>query len=224
MDKHTRDTIKRYQSATYASRYKKEYIAGFDFRSIRSRIIANREVAIIREFLGGMGLYGPEWQVVLDVPCGTGKLGSCLCRFPVKILAADVSRQMMDLASNEYDPEKLISFLQFDARNIPFIDGSVDNIVCLRLFQRIPREMRMNILREFRRVVRGNLIISYSYTSWFQRLRLKIRNLYDRERPTFFSESLHEITAELNEVGFAVKDKKYVLAGLSSEVIVIVRP
>ena len=219
MNDNIRENIERYQRESYALRYKKEYKGGYGFKNIRSRIIAGREIAVLKSLLDGIGI--TPGSIFLDMPCGTGKLGAPLSGYPIKILAADLSQHMMALASPEYSPDKLLGFMRFDARNIPFDGESVDHIVCLRLFQRLPREIRINILREFRRVVKRSLVVSYSYYSPFQNLRNSIRRLYVRERQSFYHESIVNIESELLEAGFMPRKIKHVLFGASSEIIIL---
>lgn len=219
MDEKLRENIERYQNESYALRYKEEYKGGYDFKNIRSRIIAGREIAVLRSLLDRIGI--APGSILLDMPCGTGKLGAALCGYPVKILAADLSQHMMTLASAEYARDKLLGFMRFDARNIPLGAGSVDHIVCLRLFQRLPNDIRMNVLKEFRRVVKSSLIVSYSYVSPFQNFRNSVRKLYDREKQSFYHESISNIRSELRETGFSTRQIKHVLYGASSEVVIL---
>jgi ubiquinone/menaquinone biosynthesis C-methylase UbiE len=160
-------------------------------------------------------------STLLDMPCGTGKLGAALCGYPVKIVAADLSLQMMVLASAEYSPGKLLGFMRFDARNIPLGAGSIDHIVCLRLFHRLPYDVRAKVLKEFRRIVKSSLIVSYSYISPFQTLRNSIRRLYDREKQSFYHETIANIESELRETGFSPLKLRHVLFGASSEIVIL---
>jgi len=219
-----KDTSARYQSKSYALKYKDEYTRGLKCKNIRSRIISTREIVILRSILKKIIYHDEKTPLFIDLPCGTGKLGKMLSYYPIKILPADISYEMMSLASKDYSRNKLVGFVRFDAKNMPLRDNSIDTIICLRLFQRIPKKMREIILKEFYRVLKNRLIISYSYYSLFQKFRGKVRKIYDRERPIFFQESLPTIELELVDAGFVPKSKHYVFFGLSSEVIIIAEP
>jgi len=212
-----RETLDRYRNREYARRYKAEYTTGLTPKHIRSRVIAAGERTVIAELLREIDSAG---AALLDVPCGAGKLGPLLRTFPAHIVAADVSRAMLAFAGEEYDPAQLLRVLQCDARALPFKDGSVDVIVCLRLFQRLPPEARRTILGEFRRVTRGQLLVSYSYASGVQWIRRTVRNLYARERGRVFHVSLSDMMREIEAAGFRPRKWKYVLPVLSSEIIV----
>ena len=212
--------IEMYQNKNYVYKYKEEYTRGIKFKNIRSRIIATREKTIIKKFLAKILKNN---SIIIDIPCGTGKLGEVLNQFAIKILAADISLPMMILAKEEYLPNKFIGFLRCDAQKIPLKDETIDIVICLRLFQRIPKNIRINILKEFYRISKNYLIISYSYSSPFQKIRRRIRKFYDKENPIFFSLDFNNITLELKQAGFVIQDKKLVLPGLSSEVILLVQ-
>src|SRR5882724_11866814 len=216
-EQRTRETLGRYRSGEYVRRYRAEYTNGLMPKHLRSRVVAAGERAVIAQLLREID---PAGSALLDVPCGAGKLGPLLQTFPVHVVAADGSREMLAFAGEEYDPAQLLRVLQCDARALPFKDGSVDVIVCLRLFQRLPPEARRTILGEFRRVTRGQLLVSYSYASGVQWIRRTVRNLYARERGRVFHVSLSDMMREIEAAGFRPRKWKYVLPVLSSEIIV----
>ena len=212
-----RETLHRYRRPEYARLYKAEYTTGLGPKHLRSRVIAAGERAAIGALLREID---PAGSAVLDVPCGTGKLGPLLHTFPVQIVAADISREMLAFAGEEYDPAQLLRVLQCDAGALPFRDGSVDVVVCLRLFHRLPPEARRTVLREFRRVARGQLLVSYSYVSAVQRIRRIVRTLYAHEPGRVFHVSFRDMVKEIEAAGFRPRKWRYVLPVLSSEIIV----
>ncbi|HEY5624566.1 MAG TPA: class I SAM-dependent methyltransferase [Gammaproteobacteria bacterium] len=213
-------TAQRYQTDAYASTYKNEYEDGWKLRNLRSRLVASAEIHAVTKALDGARLEG----AILDIPCGTGKLGGTLSRYPVRITAADLSAEMMKLAREEYDEEKIDDFIVCDAAELPMEDGSLDSVICLRLTQRLPVEFRARVLAEFRRVVTRSLIVSYSVSSPWHDLRGRLRWLYDRSDPTLFPARRREIEQELNQAGFSIVDVRKVLPAISSQIIVTARP
>jgi len=211
------ELLDRYRRREYARRYKAEYTAGLTPQHLRSRIIAGGEKALIARLLREID---PADSVLLDVPCGAGKLGRLLQSVPVHVVAADVSREMLGIARAEYDPAQLLRFLQCDAGALPLKDGSVDMIICLRLFHLLAPERRRMILDEFRRVARGQLLVSYSYGSRLQQIRRTVRTLYARQIGGRFHVLVGDVMREIEAAGFTLRTWKYVLPVLSSEIIV----
>jgi len=216
-EQRARETLGRYRSREYVRRYKAEYTNGLGPKHVRSRVVAAGEKAAIAQLLREID---PEGSALLDVPCGTGKLGPLLQTFPVHVVAADASREMLALAGDEYDPAQLLRVLQCDASALPFKDGSVDVVICLRLFHLLPPATRRMILDEFRRITRGQLLVSYSYGSGLQRIRRAVRTLYARESRRVFHVPLSDMVKEIEAAGFRPRQWKYVLPVLSSEIIV----
>src|SRR5690348_6612826 len=172
------ETLGQYRSREYAQRYRAEYTSGLTPKRLRSRVVAAGEMAVVAQLLREVDTAG---STLLDAPCGAGKLGPLLQTFPVHVVAAGSSREMLALAGGEYDPAQLVRLLECDVRALPFKDGSVDIVLCLRLFQRLRPETRKAILAEFRRVTRKQLLVSYSYSSSLQWIRRSLRTLYARD-------------------------------------------
>ncbi len=209
-------TAERYQADEYAKVYKSQYQAGYSLKNLRSRLIARFEIKTIQTIIDHMNIQGK----ILDVPCGTGKLGSVLSQYPVQITAGDISESMMKYARGEYAEDKLDGFAVCDVCDLQFSDSAFDSIVCLRLFQRLPKESRLECLKEFARVTKDDLVISYSRSTPWQRLKNALRWVYDRSNPTFFHLTRQEILDELISAGFEVKNFQHVLPVISSEVII----
>ena len=212
-------TKKRYQTIEYAEQYKKDYTSDYSFKGFRSRVIAYKEVKIVKYFFNKIVKNNMK---ILDLPCGTGKLGTIFSSHPVHVTAGDISESMLRLAKNEYNNEK-VDFKVIDALNIPYNDDYFDIIICLRLFQRIPSDTRLQILSEFRRTGKNNLIVSYSFISIWQKIRFKLKKMLVKDFNFFYSDKLKQIELELEQSGFQVLSKKIVLSFLSSEIIFLSR-
>ena len=210
------DTKSRYQTQEYARKYRSRYAGGVTPIKFLSRVIAAREIQVIRSLFREIDTRD---AVVLDVPCGTGKLGAVFSEFPVRVMAADVSSSMMAVAREECRENQVIEYLRCDARDLPLEAKSVDVIVCLRLFQRLTAPARRAILEEFRRVGRRRLVISYSFDSVVQRNRRVLRRVLTRRNSTLVHVRLREIQAEIESAGFCIREMRHVLPTLSSEVV-----
>src|SRR6266566_2375587 len=92
-EQRARETLGRYRSREYVRRYKAEYTNGLGPKHVRSRVVAAGEKAAIAQLLREID---PAGSALLDVPCGTGKLGPLLQTFPVHVVAADASREVQD--------------------------------------------------------------------------------------------------------------------------------
>ena len=65
-----KETLLRYRNSSYALSYKESYANQITLRNFRAKTIALREISGIKRFILKNHIAG----IVLDAPCGTGKL------------------------------------------------------------------------------------------------------------------------------------------------------
>ncbi len=162
-------------------------------------------------------------NLVLDLPCGSGRFWPLLTEQPNRVvLAADSSAEILSLVKASH-PEGVLSRVRtFQASPfaIDLPDNAVDSILCMRLLHHVPdRQSRLALLREFHRVSRDSLIVSLwvdgNFKAWRRRYlaqrraaregELEMRNRFVIERST--------IEAEFHEAGFDITDHHDALPG-----------
>ena len=99
----------------------------------------------------------------LDLPCGTGRLFPWLRQRKLQFVGADISREMMRMAWTkegvETDAAIPLALVQCDGEHLPFRDRRFDAVLCIRFMFHVPRQVRVQILREMARVSRRWLIV-----------------------------------------------------------------
>lgn len=117
-------------------------------------------------------------QKVLDVCTGTGEIAIRLARQGAAVTAIDVTPTMLEKAKKK-DGTAAITFVQADARQLPFADKSFDQSVISLALHDMPRPVRIAVLQEMLRVTKKQIVISdydFSAASVFQRaMRWMIR-------------------------------------------------
>lgn len=113
-------------------------------------------------------------SVVLDVPCGSGRLSPAFCTAG-RTYGIDLSADMLREAKEHKPAEYKGDFILASAMNIPLPDKSVDLAVCMRLFHHIgDPEARRQLFRELSRVSRHRVVTSFyrkeSYRYYKKRL------------------------------------------------------
>ncbi|MGB4073579.1 class I SAM-dependent methyltransferase [Pseudomonas sp.] len=103
-------------------------------------------------------------DMVLDLPCGTGRFWALLAEQPNRLIfAADDSTDSLENAeaAQPLDVLKQVESFQSSACAIEMDDNFVDSILCMDLLHQIADPaQRLLILREFHRVTRDTLIVS----------------------------------------------------------------
>jgi ubiquinone/menaquinone biosynthesis C-methylase UbiE len=81
----------------------------------------------------------PPPAVVLDIPCGTGKLAKVMTSMRTRVVAADLSMPMMECAKVDYQAAHFRGFVCSSAEQLPFCTAAFDTAVCLRFMHLVPQ-------------------------------------------------------------------------------------
>jgi SAM-dependent methyltransferase len=128
-------------------------------KNARTRLTTRRESALLARALRRAGTP----QVVLDLPCGTGRFWPAVAASGAhQLIAGDNSAGMLEVAGRNAlgpgFPERLINTSLFA---IDLADDSVDFVACMRFFHHLAHsEDRLAVLAEIKRVSRRFAAIS----------------------------------------------------------------
>jgi SAM-dependent methyltransferase len=180
---------------------------GHHEKSTRNRLTTFRERRLL---LCALGL-ADNPEVVLDLPCGTGRFWPTVVESGAqRLIAADNSDGMLAVAKRNTlapgFPEQLINTSMF-AVDLP--DESVDAFVCMRFFHHLAHaEDRLAALAEIRRVTRRYALVSLwvdgNLGAW-RRRRRKPPPL-ERRYGKRICIPRHEIEADFAAAGLSVVD------------------
>jgi SAM-dependent methyltransferase len=142
-----------WQTTKAAVRYRIRRSPDFDRRF-------HREEAIIGCWLDLL----PARSLILDAPCGAGRLIEPITKRGLRYLGADISAAMLDEAKAQSSSPLVEGFHHADAAHLPFADESVDCVVVWRLLHHI-RDVgvRKAILSEAARVTRRMVLLSFHH-------------------------------------------------------------
>jgi SAM-dependent methyltransferase len=125
--------------------------------------------------------------LILDLPAGTGRVAPTLQALGARVVAADISLDMLHQARMR-NPT-LSQFILCEGENLPLKDGCVDAAVSVRLFQHLPRSAAVRIATELRRVSPRRVYVQVPIEqSWSPIVRalggLVLRGTLRRRRPS----------------------------------------
>lgn len=160
----------------------------------------NNEASALRTLLSTVGAV----DLGMDLPAGTARLTPVLAEFARRVIVADASNVMLEVAKED-NPSLPADYLRTDAENIQLPCNAVDVIFCHRLMNHIYHPtLRATIFSELARVTRRYLIITYSSPGIRTRLRYRIKRLlglvHRESRPV----SLAQFKNETSTAGFRV--------------------
>lgn len=123
----------------------------------------------LRQFLPALGS-GPLTLVDVatasaDVPRAVTTWSRRL-RVPVRVVALDLSEDILALARRGLDAYPEIALLRADALALPFADRSVDIVTCGLALHHFTFEAAVGVLREIDRVARAGFVVNDIVRSW----------------------------------------------------------
>jgi len=210
-----------YQSSHVAKAYHAAFSGARGWRTLRGRSVAARERAVVAHFLQRV----PHGQV-LDLPAGTGKLAPVFAALGGAVVACDIAAPMLEIARREYPAAGCtnVVFRLCDAEQVVRTLGQrFDVAVCLRLLHRVPSEVRSRILAELAASA-DHSIVSMGIETDYHRARRHARSwLFGDGTDPLCYESLGAVETQLKTY-FAILAQKWILPGLSQEMIFLLRP
>jgi SAM-dependent methyltransferase len=151
------------QAATYNAKYRERWT---------KRITTWREFGLLDRLLRNQG----RSEVLLDLPCGGGRLSPPMAPYTDLLIEADVALGQLRYGRMHGQSPTRQVWMTASAFHIPLRDSSVDGTVCARLNHHLPAEAeRQQLVRELLRVSKRFVIMSffdyYSPKNTLRRLR-----------------------------------------------------
>ena len=203
---------RRYQSLDVAGAYDR-----MRFTSLKGKLTDRLEKKAIETALKKTNVLN---GLVLDIPCGTGRMTEMLLKKGFEIVAADISDAMIAHAikRNEHFGNK-VKFVKADIENLIFNDSSFDVVLTIRLMHHIPPEHHSVVLRELSRVARRWVVITFSNKYSLQNMRRDLISRFTKSPRYSISPSLFR--QEVDEVGFNIVEYIPMLPLFSETVTVL---
>ncbi len=168
--------------------YERRRYSGLD-----QRLVDRRERSIVRTLLAAALKQarerGPNGEVqslpplVLDIPCGYGRLSVLALEQGVRLVAGDISYNMVERALQNLGglgsaQHKVAGIVADLTKGLPFRGGAFDAALVMRLFHHLQRsEDRRDVLAELARVARGPVVLSFYRTNRLHVLQRKLRKI-----------------------------------------------
>ncbi len=181
--------VARYKSREGAASYNTKYD-----REWHKRLTTRREYRVIERCLR---IAGPQ-DLILDLPCGCGRLFRALQPHGRRFVEMDISLEMLKFARQnlaEWGP----ALAEASAFHIPLRDGAVDLAFSARLFHHIPDPVeRRRYIHELCRVSRRWVVMTFFHTWSLKNILRVLRRPLNRKKP-----KVTMTTGELREIARA---------------------
>ena len=196
----------------------------FDARRYERRryggLIRGLNLRLLQRALG-RGLAGVGGRrLVLDVPCGTGILGAFLAGRGLRVVGADISPAMLDVARGR---NHALGHVRADLEAPPYRQGTFDAVVCARFLMHLPAESRPGVLRTLAGLTRGPLVATVCHPYTLKSFGRAVRRLLGRQVKRSPRLTRRALAAEVQAAGLRLERVIPVLPFLSEVWVVVIR-
>lgn len=137
-------------------------------------------------------------ELVLDVPCGTGRLLPFLREAGARVIQADAAWAMLQQARTQDQ----VAAVQASAVTLPFADRSTDGVVLFRFLHHLPPDLARIVLSEACRIARRFVVVSWFHPCSVHGLSRHLRGMVG-QRTYRYAVTTRRLRRWLQELGFA---------------------
>ena len=195
LGEHTRSALHRLPPLFTAARYDRQgkSLAYAERNPQRTE----RELALLRRVWPGK-----DGELVLDCPCGAGRLLPLLREGRGhRVIQADASWSMLEQARQRAVPPA--PGLLADALRLPFADRAVDGVVAFRFLHHLPPDLAEEAIAEACRVADRFVVLSFFHPCSTHHWQRRLADLLTRRGSRRFALTLGMVTAICRAQGFA---------------------
>jgi len=194
------------------------------YRGLDQKIVDAREKYILRKYLA---VVAHKNGTVLDLPCGYGRFSALLLEAGYKLINCDISSSMVARACArtwELD-SALSSGAVADAKQgLPFAARVFPLVFSMRFFHHLhQQEAREAILKEFSRVSREWVIVSFYRMNFLHILQRRFRRKITRSSTRIKMISRQDFMQEATQAGLMVERITPLIKGLHSQHLALLK-
>jgi SAM-dependent methyltransferase len=157
--------------------------------------------------------------VVLDAPCGTGVLADFLRGLGLRIVGADISPAMLEVAK-ERGP--VVGHVRADLERPPLRPESVDAVVSTRFLMHLPPALRPRVLRAMATLTRGPVVATVCHPYTVKTFGRSVRAALGRKVKKSPRLTRRELEAEVASAGLRLERVIPVMPILSEVWVIVV--
>lgn len=196
------------------------------YRGLDQRLVHGKEMRIMRKIMRKiLSDKGVDSSHALDVPCGYGRFSKFLMDKDFSLVGSDLSFHMVERALNRHERSDKISGAVADAKKgLPFKQDVFFLLLSMRFFHHVhAMEEREAILKEFFRVTKDWVILSYYQKNFLHILQRKLRRRIKKSKTRIKMVSRKEFYEEIGNAGFEVDKIFPILRGIHSHHIALLK-
>ena len=197
------DPTEHYKSSTVAQSYEDER-----FRSLPGRVFNSREKKCVADAIADL----PPNSLILDAPCGTGRLAEVLLERGHRVVGLDISSQMLEVAKirlARFGPR--FQTRVGDATELVSGEDEFAAALCARVLMHFPLSEQIKFLRGVARATDGKVIFNQSLNTPYQRARRAAKRMLRNQEPAGYPISTDESQQLIHGAGLKLVSRRAVM-------------
>ena len=183
------------------------------FSSLPGRVFNRWEQRVIEKCFRDI----PKGTMLVDVPCGTGRLAERLLSAGYRVHGVDISDEMLKVARQRLERYgDAFTWEVGDARNMAANGIASEGTLCARVLMHFPLDEQITFLAGVARLGAGTVVINHSLDSPYQRFRRTVKRLLGHQPSARFPIGNRDIRKLLREAGLR-EVRRYRLLPMISE-------
>ena|SRR5665213_2547753 len=160
--------------------------------------------------------------LILDAPCGTGRLAKVLLDAGYEVVGADISPAMLKVAQR-----RLASYggkfttVVCDARELATLGRRFEAALCARVLMHFPLEDQIKFLGGVAAVTDGRVVFTQCFDSAYQRFRRSLKRLMRHQEPANYPISREELAQLLYGAGLRPSGRYHLFPPVSEAMVVV---
>jgi SAM-dependent methyltransferase len=201
------------------------------YRGLDQRLVDSREKRILCRILRGLKTKGGSpWKrdgaaIILDAPCGYGRFSGLLLGEGVRLVSSDLAFHMVERAmARKKGPGHVGGAVADFRRGLPFKPGVFDYVLSMRLFHHLhAEEDREAVLREFARIAKEGILLSFYRVKGLHALQRKFRRFFKKNQRTIKMIPGATFEREAAAAGFTVERVIPLFRGIHAQHIAVLK-
>lgn len=168
-------------------------------------------------------------DTTLEIGCGTGIYSALIANNVKRLVATDMSNEMLALARTKLNQYANVEIRREDCYAISYKDNTFDSILLANLIHIVTDPL--SVLKESRRVLKKNgriIVISYTFygLSLIQKIIAILHYMKNFGLPPSSAKTLspEDLTKSLEDAGFSVKESKLMGDKLKTVCLMGIKP
>jgi len=162
----------------------------------------------------------PRGGLVLDAPCGTGILSAFLRRKGFRVVGADISPAMLDVARRR---GAALGHVRTDLEHPACRPGAVDAVVSSRFMMHLPPDVRPRVLRTLAELTSGPVVATMCHPYTWKSFQRGVRRALGGNPKRSPRLTRRELAEEAAQAGLRLERVIPVLPLLSEVWVVVLR-